>query len=138
MIVPPNVPARKFVLFVLAILLLALGGIALVFGANLPGIRSLGALACILSAVCVRKSNLSVRLLAGNTTTNQEDPPAVKRPGKAIWIISIVLLPVLGISFVFLYNDAATGYHQTWPVYLFAGLGLVCTLCWSYLVSQLV
>lgn len=109
----------------------------MVLGANRPGIRSLSALAIILSAFCLRKSNLSVRSLAGGAATNQDDFPAVKRPGKAIWIISIMLVPALGISFFSLYHDAATGYNQVWPVFLFAGVALVCTLFWSYLVSQL-
>ncbi len=96
----------------------------MVLGTTRPGIRSLGALAWILSAICVRKSNLSVRSLASGAATDQEDPPAVNRPGKATWIISIILVPALGISFFFLYNDAATGYHQTWPRIRLLGWGL--------------
>jgi len=40
-------------------------------------------------------------------------------------------------ALVLLYMDALRGYHETWPVYLFASVGVVCAVVWSYLAARL-
>ncbi len=129
MTVSPKVfSKRKSGLFILAILLLLLGGTALYIGSNNFLIRSLGILACTISVYCVRKSNIH----ASSQKIIRPTPV-----GRSTWTISIILLPALGLSFLFLYRDAIHGYHQGWPVILFAGVVAGCALCWSYLVSRL-
>ena len=137
-----NVPLRdrskrKLGLFGLAIVLLLLGGVALVMGSNDVAIRSLAMLAIIISVYCVRQSNIFIRPASANTIIQQTRSKLPTRPGRSTWIASIILLPLLGLSFVWLYSDAAHGYHQIWPVYFFTGKAIICTLYLSYLVARL-
>jgi hypothetical protein len=132
--VPLNEPSKRNAsLFISAIVLLLLAGAALVMASNDVAIRSLAMLACVGSVYCFRRSNSSARSGSLTATTQQTR----SGPGRSIRIVSIVLLPVLGLSFVWLYSDAVRGYHQILPVYCFAGVAIVCALCWSYLVARL-
>ncbi|GEM_PF-1108849 len=124
-------------LFISAIVLLLSGGVALVMGSNDVAVRSLAMLAIVISVYCVRLSNISTRSDSANTIIQQTRSKLPTRPSRSIWIVSIMLLPLLGLSFVWLYSDAAHGYHQIWPVYFFTGTAIACTLCWSYLVARL-
>lgn len=138
MTVPPNMPSkRKYGLFTLAVLLLLLGGTALFVGSDDFSIRSLGVLACLLSVYCVRISNIHSRSVSTSITTQRTKSKLATRVGRPVWVVSIILLPTLGLSFLCLYRDAIHGYQEVWPVYLFAGVAVVCALCWSYLVSRL-
>ncbi|MFZ1974392.1 MAG: hypothetical protein WAU89_16225 [Candidatus Acidiferrales bacterium] len=42
------------------------------------------------------------------------------------------------MSYLYLYHDAIHGYHEALPVYVFAGVGLACTIVWAYLVAKMV
>lgn len=53
-----------------------------------------------------------------------------------MWLMGVVLLAPVGISYFLLLEDAAHGGHQGWPVYLFAGTGLACVLFWSCLLTK--
>jgi len=135
---PLNEPSkRKYGLFISAIFLLLLGGVAFVMGSNNVAIRSMGMLAFLISAYCVRASNIYIRSGHVTATTPQTRSKLPTRPRRSIWIVSIILLPLLGLSFAWLYSDAVHGYHQIWPVYTFAGIVIICALCWSYLVARL-
>lgn len=117
--------------FALAILLLLFAGGALLLEENNVVIRTVAMLALLVSVYCVRLSR------SGSTTieTQRTGSNLATRPGRSIWIVSIILLPVLGMSFASLYIDAAHGYHQAWPVYVFTGTIIVCMVCWSYLLA---
>jgi len=133
-----NVPGkRKSGLFMLAIFFLLLAGVALVMGSNNVGIRSMAMLAVVISVYCVRVSNIHVDPDSVITTSQQTRFKLPARPSGSLWIVSLILLPAFGLSFFWLYRDAAQGYHQFWPVYCFAGVAVVCALCWSCLVASL-
>lgn len=134
---PPKEPIkRKYGLLILAIALLLFAGAALVVSPHDVAIRSLGMLAIVISVYCVR---LSKAAGAGSTmTTIQQTASSLPtRSGRSVWIVSILLVPLFGMSFAWLYSDAVQGYHQILPVYCFAGAAIVCALCWSYLVARL-
>lgn len=124
---------RKTGLLALAVLLLLLGAVDLVRGQNNVAIRSVAMLACMVSVICVR--------YARSSSATIETPPTwserAARPGRPLWIVSLVLVPVAAISLACLYEDAVHGHQQLWPVYFFAGVTMACALCWSALVARL-
>lgn len=134
---PQNVPRKRYSLFVLALVVLLAGGVALLVGQNYPAALPFGGLAAIASVYLFRKSNVRSGSGSGDTSfqvAGLNEPP---RPGPLMWIVGMGLLVMLGISFLFLYLDALHGGHEVLPVYLFAGVVLVCGSYWAYLVSRL-
>lgn len=136
MILASNTSNKNYGLFTFAIILLLLGGVAIYIGSNDLAIRSVGLVLCIVSVYYVQKSKIHTRADFGNHKTQQVE---TKRPHlcRSIWIVSLILVPILGLSFFCLYMDAIHGYHQRWPVYLFAATTVCSALCWSYLLSKL-
>ena len=130
------VPKKRFGLFRLAILLLLLGGVALLVGSSSPAIRAIGIVACIVSVYLVRISNVHTQPNLPITPYQGPDSKTASGAGRLVWAVGIVLLPIAGVSFFYLYQDALNGYNEMLPVYVFAAVGLVCTLVWSYLVSK--
>jgi hypothetical protein len=118
---PPN--KRKFILLTVASLLLAFAGVAMAKGGDDFRIRSLAMIACFTSLACIRR--IRVRKPSSWATP-------LRRP---IGIISIVLVPIMAMASFFLYRDAVQGYHQSWPLYLFVWTGVICSLCWAFLVA---
>lgn len=53
-----------------------------------------------------------------------------------MWMLGAASFLLIGISYLFLRNDAAHGHHDVWPVYLFFGVVIVCGLLFSYLVAR--
>lgn len=136
---PPEtaMPAKKrHWLFVLAVLLLLAGGAALLVGPKNFGVWSLGLVACIVSVYLIRVSNVHSRSASAATGSEGTGLKARKGRGRLMWIIGAALLPVAGASFFYLYQDALHGYHDTTPVYVFAGVAALCAVVWSYLVSR--
>lgn len=131
-----HVRERRYGLFIVAIVLLLAGGVALFAGMKNFGIRSLGIVACIASVYLIRLSRGGSR--PPQATTKGEPKYAKASNGRRLmWIIGGVLVPVAVASFFYLYQDALHGYHDVVPVYVFAAVGLLCTVVWSYLVSTL-
>lgn len=98
-------------------------------------IRSAGLLLCVTSAYLVK---LSLRPgEVAQTGTQGVTGAGSTRPGILSWATGAVVLMALALSFLFLYNDAVDGYHEVWPVYVFAGMVIVCSLVWSYLIVKL-
>ena len=127
---------KRYALFSLGVLLLLLGGVVFLFWSNDFAIRTGGVLACMASAYLIRISNvfgLSPLSIARGAGLN---PKANKRPGRAMWAVGAALLLLTGVSVFYLYKDALGGYHEVWPVYLFAGVAAVGAVFWSYLVSK--
>jgi hypothetical protein len=133
-----KVPGKRYGLIILAILLLLSGGAALYVGGRNFTIRSLGLVAIVASAYFVRISRVHSR--PGLSVPNGQGPDskADTRPGRVLWTVSIALLVLAGVSYRALYNDALHGYYEAWPVYVFAAVGVVCVLVWSFLVSRIV
>ena len=128
---------RRHALFALAVLLLLAGATALILNSDDFRIRSLGVSACVVSAYLVRKSRLSARSILEGETYRDANLGTPKRVGYVTWAVSIILLPLLVVSFLCLYSDALHGYREIWPVYLFAAAAAVCSLFWSYVASRL-
>jgi hypothetical protein len=138
LISPNNVTNKKNKgLFTLALLLLVLGGVALYKGSHDNAIRSLGALACVASAYLVRKSKRQSSTASIGTTDQRADQKLANRPGRLMWSLGAVSLLLIGLSYLLLSSDAAHGHHEIWPVYLFAGVMVVCGLFLSYLVARM-
>jgi len=129
---------KRYSLFVLAIVLLLLGGAALFLGTHNFAIRTIGIVACIVSVYLVRISNVHSRPTAPVVPVAPPRTEANLGVGRVMWLVGIVLLLLTAASFFYLYRDALDGYQDALPVYVFAGVGLTCTLVWSYLISKLV
>jgi putative flippase GtrA len=92
----------------------------------------------------LRNINLSDPLL--NCMVSRNSPAALtlkathatKRQGYLMWIVGFVLLLLAGVSYLLMYIDSLHGGHTAWPVYLFAGVGIVCAGVWGYIASTLV
>jgi len=139
MVLPKKVPGpRNNSLFILAILLLVLAGIALYRGSNDREMRSLGAMACVASAYLIHKSKSQSQSVSAGTTDQWANSKAANRPGRLMWTIGAASLLLMGVSYFFLRNDAAQGYHQIWPVYLFFWVMVVCGLFLAVLVGRLI
>src|ERR1700737_4300178 len=130
---PQKIPQKRYGLFVLAVLLLLLGGAALFVGSHNITIRFLGLAAVMASTYLVRISNVHTRSTLAVTSDQ-----ATKRQGYLMWIVGFVLLLLAGGSYLLMYIDSLHGGHTAWPVYLFAGVGIVCAGVWGYIASKLV
>ena len=143
-----DVAYRRYGLFACAILLLLLGGAGVYFGSENFLIRALGSAATIASVYVARISRNPIRSRLADTlnrtdnelakTLRRTDNELAKGPGRVLWGVSIALVPLLGISWLLLNRDAVNGGHEVWPVDVFAGVGLVCTLVWSFLAAKIV
>jgi hypothetical protein len=130
-------PKKRYYLFILAIVILVFGGVALFAGASNFPIRSVGIAACMASVYLVRISNVSIRSFLGVTNRREVGSKAYKRPKLMMWIIGGALLVAVGAAFVALYGDAIRGYHEILPVYIFSGAAIICISFWSYLISKM-
>lgn len=122
----------RYGLFAVGAILLVLGGIA--FLINDRSIRPIGIGAILLSTYLVRMSTIRGRSAQGAGAVAVK---ATERSSRLLWVVSLALLPVAIIAFLYLENDAAHGYHQVLPVYVFAGVAVLCAAVWSSLVSKI-
>lgn len=129
-----NMAPKRYGLFVLAILLLVLGGVGIYFGSHNFPIRALGLTAIVASTYFVRISHVRDRSSLSHST-GQVIKVKTKGPGRLLWIVSLGLVPLLGGAFVLMHIDFVNGGHDAWPVYVFAGVVLVCAIVWSYLAA---
>lgn len=123
-------------LFSLAVLLLLLGGAALLLEPHSFVIRSLGLLAILGSVQLVRMSRVPA---ADRLPANGEwiDPTGPKGPSRPMWLVGFGLLALAGLSLWLLYLDGLHGAHALWPVYLFAAVGLACAGVWGAILANL-
>lgn len=128
MISSQKVARERYSLFVLAIVLLLLGGLGIYLGSHNFTIRVLGVTAVIASTYLVRISTVrsqSELPEAGGAGT------ALKRaqgPGRLAWGAALVLVFLLGASLFLLHQDAINGSHARWPADLFFGVGIAFAL----------
>jgi hypothetical protein len=132
-----NVARKRYSLFVLAILLLLLGGAAIYVGSYNYPIRGLGAVAVLASVYLVRISHVHDRSGFPEANVRGTDLKTAKGPGRLLWIISIALVPLLGAAYFLLHIDAVNGGHEAWPADVFAGVGLACAIVWGYLAAKI-
>lgn len=128
-----NTQEKRHGVYALAILVLVLGAVTFYLGSGSFAIQTLGLAALLVSLYLVRLSNVHARPASALAARQA----AANRPGRLIWIISLALIPALGLSFFLLYEDSRHGSHQTWPLYLFAGIALICVGFWSALGAKL-
>jgi len=133
-----DVRRKRYGLYALAILLLVIGGVALFVGMKNFGVRCLGLVAIIASGYLVRISNVRARPSLPMTSGDAKDFKAGEKGTRLMWIIGAALVPVAGASLFYLYLASLNGSHDALPAYIFAGVAVICTVVWSYLVSTLV
>ena len=131
-------PQKRYGLYSLAILFLVLGCAGVIAGYRSFAIRSLGLVALMVSAYFVRISMVHASPAPTIRTDLNADSKGGKGPGRLAWAIGIALVPAVGMSYLYLHNDAIHGYHEALPVYVFAGIGLACAVVWAYLVAKMV
>jgi hypothetical protein len=132
-----NVTRKRYGSFVLAILLLLLGGVGIFVGSHNYPIRALGLVAIMASAYLVRISHVHDRSDLPEASGQGKDLKTAKGPGRLLWIVSLVLVPLLGAAFFLLHIDAVNGGHEAWPADVFAGIGLACAIVWGYLAAKI-
>jgi hypothetical protein len=130
---PPN--RRKFALLTVAFLLLAFAGVAMAKGGDDFRIRSLAMIAGFTSLACIRRINVRKPSASATEASQRAESSWATPLRRPIGIISIVLVPIMALASFFLYRDAVQGYHQSWPLYLFVWTGVICSLCWAFLVA---
>ncbi len=136
MIARQNTSRKQYGLRALAVVLLILGGIGIYFGVHNFTIRAVGIAAIMASAYLARSSNGQSR--SGLPVQSGEvDRPTMSGPGRLLWIVSLSLVPAVTGAWYLLHLDAVHGGHAVWPVYLFAGVALICALVWSLLVATI-
>jgi hypothetical protein len=132
---PPN--KRKFALLTAAFLLLVLAGAGMAMAGNNFAIRSLAIVAALAGVACVRRINVHAPPGSATEAPQQGGGKLATLIRHPIGIISLILVPIMAMASFFLYKDAVQGYHESWPLYLFFWTGIICTLCWAYVVSTL-
>jgi hypothetical protein len=135
--VSQNVSGKRYGLFVLAILILLLGGVGIYVGSHNYPIRALGLAAVMASAYLVRISHVRDRSDLPEAQGRGKDLKRAKGPGRLLWIISLALVLLLGASLFLLYIDAVNGGHEAWPADVFAGVVLACAVVWGYLAAKI-
>lgn len=132
-----NMARKRYGLFVLAILLLLLGGVGVYLGSNNYLIRLLGLVSMMASLYLVRIS----RVRNGSSLPEVDGPEknfkAEKGPGRLLWTVSLALVPLLAASGFFLHTDAVNGGRETWPADMFLGVALACAIVWGYLAAKI-
>lgn len=132
-----GVPQKRYNLLALAVLLLALACALFVTAPNSFMMRSLGLVAILVSVWLVRVSNVHSQASNGSKGDEETGSATGKRLGGVDWIVGVTSLLAAGAAYLYLRNDALTGYHQILPVYVFAGVGVVCMVVWGYLAVKL-
>jgi hypothetical protein len=135
--VSQNLARKRYGLFVLAMLLVLLGGAGIYAGSHNYPIRLLGLAAIVTSAYLARISNVHDRSDSPEASDRGNDLKTAKGPGRLLWIVSLALVLLLGASFFLLHIDAVNGGHEAWPVDAFAGVVLACAIVWGYLAAKI-
>lgn len=136
MITSLNVARKRSGLFVLAILLLLLGGAGIYFGTHDYPLRALGVLVVMASTYFVGISRVHDRSGLAEASVQGTEVKLARGPGRLLWVVSFALVPLLGAAYFLLHTDAVNGGREAWPVDVFAGVGLACAIVWGYLVAK--
>jgi hypothetical protein len=132
-----NVTRKRYGLYVLAILLLLLGGVGIYVGSHSYPIRVLGLVALTASVYLARISRVHDRSDLSEARGRGKDLKTAKGPGRLLWIVSLALVPLLGAAYFLLHLDAVNGGHEAWPADVFAGVVLACAIVWGYLAVKI-
>ena len=125
-------PQKERIPFIAAIILV-LAGAAILCLTDSFVYRTLAVIAFVASARLVRMSIQSQSGPFGSQAVGRKS----KGPGRLLWSASIAMVVLAGFSLFFLYKNALYGYHEAWPLKLFAGAAIACALVWSYLAYKL-
>ncbi len=134
---PQNAQRKRKALFILACIAILFGGSLLYAGTDNPVLRVLGLVFLMGAVVLIRVANAQNRTIPSTAfgQANSGNSPSVMR--RALWIVSLSLVPAIFVARLLLQLDSEHGGHEVWPVYLFAGVGLVCAVVWSLLVASI-
>jgi len=134
--VSQTTPKKNYTLFPLAILLLLLAVVALCLGSKYPTIQPVAGVAIIAAVYLFRLSNFRPKQTQPSVVLPVADSKAEERLRRLLWIASLALVPLFGGAYFLMYLDSANGSHEAWPLYVFVGVGFVCTIVWSYLAAK--
>lgn len=132
MVTSLSAPRKRYSLFILAIVLLIAGGIAIVISGQSFPVLAFGLIILMAGVGLARASNIHAQAMPTGAGAN----PDRRRVGALGWISGGVSLLLVGFSYYLLHRDALQGYHEVWPVYLFAGAALFCAAAWGYLFAK--
>lgn len=105
----PRVPRKRCGLFVLAVVLLAVGGIATALSNHSALLFACGLLMVVGSVPLVRHSNIRPRMAMGSARDMDG-----RRVGPLAWILGLVAILALGLSLYLLHSDAIKVPHRAW------------------------
>jgi len=132
---PPD--RKRHGLFAVAALMILIGIVA-VFGRSRHFfVEPLGLIMMLAGVYLVKLSNVYGLMDYASGGNENGKFAATSRPSRMMWAVGVVLLVMTGASYCFLHEAAIDGGHHAWPVYAFAGVGLVSGLFWSYLITKL-
>jgi len=127
-------PGRRYGLYLLAVVLLLVGGAGIIFGSHNFQIRALGSIA-ILASVRVVQASRRPALPEGFRRIGESTPANDSR--RSLWIASIALVPCFAASLFLLHIDAVNGAREAWPFYVFGAVGLVSFFVWIRLAIKI-
>jgi hypothetical protein len=130
-------PHKRYGLLILAALVLLIGGAGIYLGRHNYAIRAVGLVAVLASSDLVRRSRAYARQGVPETLAMGERGGPAEGPLRALWIVSAALAVLLGVSLFLMHLSDVNGGHEVWPVYLFAGVGLLGAVVWSYLAVMI-
>lgn len=121
----------------LAIVVLMAGALLLAVYFDDFVLRFLGVLLCIVGAYLVRASKVRGLKVPSSTDSQASSLEMPSRPGRLAWALGVGSAVMVGVAYFYLYKDALGGYHQVWPVRIFAASAMFGALVWSYLGARL-
>lgn len=130
-----NLSWKRYALFILGVLLLLLGGLAIYAGSRDYLIRSAGIVVVMVSIYLIRVSHVHRRATTAEGTAGRAVVPFLKRPGRLAWGIALGLVPVLAIAYFLLHEDALHGGRTGWQADFFFGVAMACAVVWSYVFA---
>jgi len=126
-----NTQSKRYGVRAWAIIAFAVGAAAICLARNSFGIEGAGFAALFVGMQLLRRSGADAQPRAFTVG------PAPNQPAKFIWIVSIALIPALGVSCYLISVDVRHGGHEGWLAYLLGGLVLLCAGFWSALAAKL-
>jgi predicted membrane channel-forming protein YqfA (hemolysin III family) len=136
-LIPPRkwIQPKRYGLYSLGMVILLSGVLAISLAANDFLLLFGGIIACL----------VGVRLIHASQVPSSKNPNFNRPPESNSWgsgrnrllqTIGIALVPALGLSLFFLFEDVVRGHRHSWHLYVFIGTMTVCTAVWAYLMSK--
>lgn len=132
-----SAPRERYALLAVALVSILIGGGVIYVGAHDFPIRAIGIAFVMAGTYLVQVSNAQYRSKPAVANGEMNNRNSVNVLRRVLWITSLSLVPILAGAWYLLQLDAENGGKEGWPVFLLAGVVLVCAVVWGLLVAMI-